>query len=618
MPRVLERLPLDPSREEFRLLTILPDTKAQSIVRCTLKVESLGSAPPFQALSYVWGNASTKRDIIVNDTLFYVIPNVELILRQLRHSTERPVVWIDFICINQHDMSEKSYQIMLFSSIYAKANSVAAVLGYDGSKLKLLHSWHERYVQRKFTWESWYWLKLDIMSLFSKQAQNERMHGMRAACAAQVVIYVSRYWSRVWTFQEYYLAKDPPLLLLGGVQVDRLKCLDTGPLGEMLQKLINKQYSNDLDRMRDLPAQQQEMERLLNGDDLDQESSGLLDIMVRDGFDRKDITTMLFMTAYRQCKDVRDRVYGLYAFLPALRTTFRPDYNKPVELVMYQTLAYAVVYDSKVGILHLFKPRQDRFETTSLPSWVPDLSRTAFSAWERYYLLSSLYPPIIRPDNTEGQFIPKISIDALCLHVWGRPVGQCSSLFRFDTDILGVGRQILDVCCRTNSTWASVWKPKDVPQRFVKACLAHMGIRTYMDISTDDILHTLSEISNSFDRGRQGDMDIPSQSYESLMTALPHLYGRLVFLVKDSWGCGFGLDSNGIEDGDLIIVALGVDQPLALRQTLNMTADRDDDLMKHRFVGPIYLEGISKHDTLEDSPFLAHIHDLPLEQFHIV
>lgn len=128
MPKHLENFPLHPERNEIRLLTILPSTKAESIIRCSLESVSLDNRPEFEAISYVWGDASKKTDIIINDILFYVTRSVDKTLRLLRRKYRRRVVWIDFVCINQHDVPEKNTQVPLLGRVYESASAVIAMM----------------------------------------------------------------------------------------------------------------------------------------------------------------------------------------------------------------------------------------------------------------------------------------------------------------------------------------------------------------------------------------------------------------------------------------------------------------------------------------------------------
>ena len=64
MNAVYSALPI--TENEFRYINILP-YRFNDIVECTLSVRSIKSASVFKALSYVWGNASRARLILVNE-----------------------------------------------------------------------------------------------------------------------------------------------------------------------------------------------------------------------------------------------------------------------------------------------------------------------------------------------------------------------------------------------------------------------------------------------------------------------------------------------------------------------------------------------------------------------
>ncbi|PYH87753.1 hypothetical protein BO71DRAFT_299763, partial [Aspergillus ellipticus CBS 707.79] len=57
---------------------------------------------------------------------FEVIPNVERILRRLRHPEHDRVLWLDFICIDQKNTTEKEPQVPLMCAIYSCSSSVIA------------------------------------------------------------------------------------------------------------------------------------------------------------------------------------------------------------------------------------------------------------------------------------------------------------------------------------------------------------------------------------------------------------------------------------------------------------------------------------------------------------
>ncbi|MCJ1426954.1 hypothetical protein MMC29_004857 [Sticta canariensis] len=78
----------------------------------------------FLALSYSWGDPTDVREILVNDQSLLITQNLEACLRVLRR---KPYVkngwrfWIDAICINQEDIVERAGQVKIMREIYTKA-----------------------------------------------------------------------------------------------------------------------------------------------------------------------------------------------------------------------------------------------------------------------------------------------------------------------------------------------------------------------------------------------------------------------------------------------------------------------------------------------------------------
>ncbi len=89
---------------------------------------------PFQrytALSYVWGSPEDPLHIVLNGkTRFPVTRNLHAALHSLRSqcdSTGR-MLWVDAVCINQADHTEKENQLRLMQRVYQQAEEVVAYL----------------------------------------------------------------------------------------------------------------------------------------------------------------------------------------------------------------------------------------------------------------------------------------------------------------------------------------------------------------------------------------------------------------------------------------------------------------------------------------------------------
>jgi hypothetical protein len=65
----------------------------------------------WEAASYCWGDQKPSCTIKLNGEEKQVTANVHKILCELRYRTEKRVLWIDYLCINQKDDKEKELQI---------------------------------------------------------------------------------------------------------------------------------------------------------------------------------------------------------------------------------------------------------------------------------------------------------------------------------------------------------------------------------------------------------------------------------------------------------------------------------------------------------------------------
>ncbi|KAF2423735.1 heterokaryon incompatibility, partial [Tothia fuscella] len=84
----------------------------------------------YDALSYTWGTEDKTETILCNGVELPITANLFQALRMLRPSAkERRYLWVDAICINQADESEKSDQVWNMLHIYQTARKVMAWLG---------------------------------------------------------------------------------------------------------------------------------------------------------------------------------------------------------------------------------------------------------------------------------------------------------------------------------------------------------------------------------------------------------------------------------------------------------------------------------------------------------
>jgi len=127
--------PLDASKNQIRLARLHAATSFEQTLSCDLEVVSLDSEPHYEALSYVWGDAAIRRPMMLGGMDWNVTHNLDNALRHLRSNTEEKIIWVDAICIDQSNVSERNSQIRLMGDVFRKAQMVRIWLGEeaDGS-----------------------------------------------------------------------------------------------------------------------------------------------------------------------------------------------------------------------------------------------------------------------------------------------------------------------------------------------------------------------------------------------------------------------------------------------------------------------------------------------------
>lgn len=114
-----------PGLHAIRLLRI-DDFGDPESISCTLTtMEDYREAPSYDALSYCWGTATEVAEITCNGQPFFVTNSLRTTLCRLqRCESSTRLFWIDAMCINQHDDTERGQQVSIMKQIYSCASRV--------------------------------------------------------------------------------------------------------------------------------------------------------------------------------------------------------------------------------------------------------------------------------------------------------------------------------------------------------------------------------------------------------------------------------------------------------------------------------------------------------------
>lgn len=120
----------------IRVVEILPSLQHSSPVQLRLSHRTLNEAS-FEALSYTWGTAPANVPVSLEGRNFFVSADLESLIRHLRHMDRSRATWIDAICLNQADDTEKSAQIPIMHLIYQRDTQVVVYLGAPSRESRL-------------------------------------------------------------------------------------------------------------------------------------------------------------------------------------------------------------------------------------------------------------------------------------------------------------------------------------------------------------------------------------------------------------------------------------------------------------------------------------------------
>lgn len=172
--------------QKIRLITILSG-QGDDPIRCLLVNVHLKEVGNYEALSYTWGSPEFSRAISINNTDFNVGENLFQALSHLRSVGSDRALWVDAICINQSDISERNRQVQQMPDIYLRAHRVIVWLGLETESSRaafdfLRSTYAFSPLNRKETMEDPGW------------------HALGQLCQRE-------YWRRVWIVQEICLAQ---------------------------------------------------------------------------------------------------------------------------------------------------------------------------------------------------------------------------------------------------------------------------------------------------------------------------------------------------------------------------------------------------------------------------
>jgi hypothetical protein len=192
--RSYEYQPLIESKREIRILRLLRRTGRPEIC-CEFVITSVDEAPPFEAVSYTWGEEAMTEGIVIEGRRLLVSPTVSKWLRYRRSFFSEAYLWIDAVCINQKDNNEKMSQLLIMRDIYSLATRTIVWLA------------HPTEIDDSYKARS---LIMTLCAFMNFNASPEHIHTIvsRDMNMPSVTRFLARsYFHRIWVVQEIALAR---------------------------------------------------------------------------------------------------------------------------------------------------------------------------------------------------------------------------------------------------------------------------------------------------------------------------------------------------------------------------------------------------------------------------
>lgn len=150
--------PLDPDVDDSFRLMELHAGQGEDQITLRLMDCHVKSAPPYESLSYTWGDASQQvpvrvfygRGIGIDDNPhdsshktfeMNITANCHAALKRLRRPETSRMLWVDSICIDQSMIPERNRQLGLMTNIYQNATQVLIYLGESDDSSDSVMSW---------------------------------------------------------------------------------------------------------------------------------------------------------------------------------------------------------------------------------------------------------------------------------------------------------------------------------------------------------------------------------------------------------------------------------------------------------------------------------------------
>lgn len=578
---------LNEELKEVRLLIVNPGSD-DAVVRCSFLHANLAgeNVPPYETISYVWGDPKIKAEILLNDHPFQVPTSAERVLRRMRYADRERVLWIDAVCMNQEDLYERASQVGLMGNLYSNCSRNIIWLGEDdGSTSKALEAMQSVLEEIRVETDDW---KQYYEILFGG-AMHNWTHSSSAVKAqfdedALINFYNSRWFSRAWVVQEASL----PLRNICYRGDFELSFMDALRVARWLHFKRHYLSTRLVDCVRPIA---------LKGDTADHEY-GKLNVVLSRG-NKWGLWGLLMSYGMLAATEPRDHIFAFlglwqkYAMTNEIPALLSPDYVKPVRDVFRDAARFVIEQEfagSLEPLIHVYhgSRQNDPLADELWPSWVPRFylqfdPRLDMTNWpERTYQAHNdmLWKPVSEQSTDPAVLTAKgLVVDT---------VVQTTPTFSLEALHIMRGLEIMLQDVASISPVEKIQSPNRIPNTAMGLVAGYKspGIAAVEQECVERFV-AFKQLVQEENRLPFVGPDIPPSAtdseraasvfWQALRWACPN---RKVFSTASGY---IGLGPSGLESGDMLVVLYGLAFPAILRPLQNG---------EHRFIGVTYVNGI--------------------------
>ncbi|KAK4187330.1 heterokaryon incompatibility protein-domain-containing protein [Podospora australis] len=390
---------VDSDKKEFRLLYLEPwkeitNNNTPPEIRCTLKVSSFDGPlphPEYYALSYVWGDPKDLISITVNDGEFKCTRSLHKALTKLAQNTDSAtmILWADAICIDQTNPEERAHQVgRMMRHIYKEAQEVLAFLGdpYEGVDTAI------KYLLKAAQHPECHLdPTLKPCLTVGKKKRARLSAGDQELGRNLVQLFNLPWWDRVWTVQEFVLAKEVHFfcgdrVVSAGLILKAIDNIDKHVLS-CCESFASAFYERFVFLRRSSSFTSSSSSSECAGTDVSVANSTVWQAFSRmralAGNAGKCQVNHLSPGLYRSrlSSDPRDKIYGLLGLsADGLSRHVALNYDAPVEQVFEDFTLLHIEHTGGLDLLGLLGGEKTS-SSLNLPSYVPDWTLSPGNTW---------------------------------------------------------------------------------------------------------------------------------------------------------------------------------------------------------------------------------------------